>query len=267
MQILHRFSFQASADLKQRLQVFGIEVPENGLSTIVVPEAHPAWASVEELLKAIRAVDIVETRFTEAEITASDWLEMVPEWQCGYPGPRPDDFGYLDYTYDRANYCTTCGTGLAQIRAFRLDREPRWGSRSAAQLNWVFDEIFVTPSLWQSVFRPLGVGSRPVENLLGGIMESTVQLVIEEEVALEDPLPGAVRCETCGTTKLSLTSRGYFPAVMGGKCNSHISKTNMYFGEGSLAYKGIVASRELHRAISASRSKGFEFRPCASLNV
>lgn len=199
--MFHRVSFQSNASLQSEFKRLGFQIPERGLATLMVSEEHSAWASVDEIQRGLHAVDAVETKFLEADLEAADWLEILPEWQCGYPGPRSDEFGYKQHTYDLSDYCPDCGIGLEQRRAFAFEREPKWGSQSLLQLNWIFDEIFATPELWRSVFEPLGVQAIPVENTVGGTLDSVVQLAISGRIGLKVVPQERTICLTCRRSK------------------------------------------------------------------
>ena len=45
--------------------------------------------------------------------------------------------------------------GAKQVSPFRMKESPNWGRRSILQMNWLFDEYFVKPEVWNAVFQPL----------------------------------------------------------------------------------------------------------------
>ena len=97
--------------------------------------------------------DRVWTEFTEAERKLAPFLEIAA-WHHGYPQPE-DILGYRQALFDLSHACGICHSGAKQIAPFRMKQSPVWGRRSMLPLNWVFDEIFVEPDVYEAVFRPL----------------------------------------------------------------------------------------------------------------
>jgi hypothetical protein len=97
---------------------------------------------------------------------------------------------------------------MPQVAPFQMTGEPAWGRNFILQLNWVFDEFFVTPQLWQTVFEPPGVRMRPVLGARGQELSTVVQLVADEVVpAATDGMP-IERCGGCGRVKELPVTRG-----------------------------------------------------------
>jgi hypothetical protein len=124
------------------------------------------WPQVGAWIVANDALDIVRTEFSNAEIESAEWLRMRGEWHHGYPLPR-EELGYLIATYDLSEYCMECGVGAKQVAPFRMRGEPKWGRRGILQLNWVFGEYFVKPSVWRDVFEPHHIPYRSVIDAKG----------------------------------------------------------------------------------------------------
>src|SRR6266513_987519 len=162
MQFIHRISISSSPEIRAELADMGIVVGASGLVTFELDESHKSWPKVQRWVAARRAVDIVRTQFSKQELANAEWLELMPDWHHGYPQPDEDVFGYREATYDLTGYCPQCGTGLRQKAPFQMKSEPKWGRNSILQLNWIFDEYFVTPEVWAKVFDPHAVSSRPV---------------------------------------------------------------------------------------------------------
>jgi hypothetical protein len=60
-----------------------------------------------------------------------------------------------------------------------MKRSPAWGTKSILQLNWIFDEYFVTPTAWRQVFEAFGIACKPVLlDRTGEVLDSVVQLDI-----------------------------------------------------------------------------------------
>lgn len=268
MRILHRFGLRPSSAQRRELTALGVDLgkeiilPGGGDPIVAfdLDEEHPNWVAASSLLRKWDASDIPRTEFTPKEIDAAQWLEITA-WHHGYPQPE-DSFGYLSGTYDLAAWCESCGIGAKQKAPFRMKGEPRWGRRGVLHLNWVFDELFVTPEVWKQVFDPAGVSQRAVLSLKGAELTSVVQLVINDEVNIAcDGLP-AERCSRCDRTKYSVVSRGRFPALQDAP-NQPMVRTAQYFGSDALAFQRLLVNRSVVRAASKAKLRGWTLTPVA----
>ena len=150
--------------VRKAFQDAGVElqIHDNNLTKIAVcdvAEDDPQWETVRHLLKKYETMDIPFTKFSDSELSNAKHLAMGSSWHHGYPQPE-DDFGYMQLTYDLRDYCEHCGIGAKQISPFRMKKSPNWGRRSILQMNWLFDEYFVKPEVWNAVFQPLGINCR-----------------------------------------------------------------------------------------------------------
>lgn len=269
MEIVHRIALSADTRDRREIDRLGVArvrvVPGVGVtSTFVyfdVAESDPAWPAVRDWAKR-RGVDgFVTTTFSKSEIARAAWLNLASDWHHGYPQPE-DDFGYRDVTFDLTDYCTECGTGARQNAPFRMRGEPRWGRRGILQLNWEFGDYFVRPEVWRTVFEPHGVRYRPVTNRKGVELETVVQLVVDEEVAVvTDGLEGR-RCPTCGVVKYLPVTRGPFPPLVAPP-TGHMARTREWFGSGHGAFRAAVVSQTLVRAMQANEVRGASPIPVA----
>lgn len=270
MVIVHRISLRATESQRRELQALGITLPPgivlpgegDPLVAFDVEEAHPHWKALEQLLRHWDAGDSVSTRFAKAEIEAARWLNLVPEWHHGYPQPGEDElgFGYRQATYDLTDWCDQCGIGMRQKAPFQMKSEPKWGRRGILQLNWVFDEYFVTPEIWSSVFRPHGIGCQPVMNTKRAELKAVVQLVVEEAVGLVTEGLASERCTKCQRVKYLPVTRGAFPALTT-KPTRGMVKTKEYFGSGAAAHQRVLISQALAQAFTAAKVRGASFWP------
>ena len=225
-----------------------------------VDEDHEFWPDMQRWIVARRALDICRTVFSKEEVSAAKWLQLLPDWHRGYPQPREDHFGYLQATYDLSEYCEKCGVGNKQNAPFQMRGEPKWGRNEILQLNWVFDEFFVTPRLWRAVFQPRGVGYRSVKSVRGSELQTVCQLLIDEQVRIvADDLSGA-NCTSCDRMKYLPVTRGCFPPLAT-EPTGHVARTTQDFGSGASAHKGIIVSGELARALLAEEVRGASMRP------
>jgi hypothetical protein len=263
MQFIHRISTPSSPEARTELLAMGIVVDASGLLiSFDLDEANESWPQAQRWIAARRAVDIVRTEFSQQEIADARWLELVPDWHRGYPQPKPDVFGYREITYDTSEYCAQCGTGLRQEASFQMKGEPKWGRNGILQLNWVFDEYFVSPAVWTNVFEPLGVGYRHVQSTRGTELKTVIQLVVDQEIdVVTEGLP-MERCMKCGRAKYTPVTRGLSPAVAS-KPAGDMVKTRQYFGSGASAFKRIIVSQMLARSLAARNIRGASVRPVA----
>jgi hypothetical protein len=271
MKIIHRIGLRLTDSQREELEALGVKIPEGlaipggGLPLFAfdVEEDHRNWPTLNELFQRWDAVDHVSTKFTPMEIDAAEWLVMRPSWHHGYPQPDEDDNGYLQATYDLTDYCKTCGSGLKQKAPFQMKAEPKWGKKGILQMNWVFDQFFVTPEVWAEVFKPHGIPCRPVTNRNGAKLKSVVQLDVSEEVSVKtEGLPGDL-CKHCGRMKYLPVVRGPFPSILGSP-QSAMVWSQAYFGSGASAFHGVLISKKLAHAISEHKVLGASVEPVSS---
>lgn len=260
MNITHNIALSVGTKEQAAFRAAGIEL-QSGFVSFKIDEDDSRWPSVQALASKFKAVDTASTSFTANELNSARYLAVVPNWHNGYPAPT-NDAGYLAATFDLIDYCKVCGIGKKQVAPFRLAKAPVWGNKSIFQLNWIFDEYFVPPSVWEKIFAPIGIAAGPVVlDATGEKIDSVVQLVISPVVELETNGPSE-KCSCCGREKFHPVSRGFFPAVRGEV--SGIFKSSQYFGSGASANKQLIVSDSLYREIKSSLLKGVDFKPCSN---
>jgi hypothetical protein len=262
MQIIHRISISSTPEIRGELAAMGVVVGASGLVTFEVDEAYETWPALQSWIARRRAVDIVSTKFSKEDLAEARWLALEPSWHHGYPQPDEGRFGYREATYAEAEFCEQCGIGLKQKAPFQMKAEPKWGRNGILQLHWVFDEFFVTPEVWSAVFHPNGVGCRPVLDAKGAELKTVVQLVVQEQVSVEVEGLAAERCARCGRDKFPPVTCGAFPPLAN-EPSARMAKTREYFGSGASAYKGVLVSQEVARALAAEKVRGASVRPVA----
>lgn len=269
MKIIHRIGLRATSSQRRELERLGLSLPPglaipgggDPLLAFDVTEDHPAWSELKALLcEWGESEGVVRTEFTKSELAKAAWLELTPAWHHGFPQPNQDVFGYRGATYDLSGWCEHCGVGLRQKAPFQMTGEPKWGRNSILQLNWVFDEFFVTPDLWASVFRPAGVAFMPVLDPGGAELRTVVQLVVEEGVEVETNGLVSRLCSWCGRIKFEPVPRGEFPALRA-KPAAPIAKTSDYFGSGFQADRRVLISQNLAKILLDMRVRGLSLRP------
>lgn len=231
-----------------------------GLNTVVVRESHPQWIQLKTLIAETDCFDFITAVFDAHEIDSAETLAMRPAWHHGYPQPE-SDFGYLDATYDLRAYCPHCGGGASQRAPFRMKSEPKWGRRSILQLNWVFDQYFVTLQLWETVFKPFGIGSCEVlAARTQQPLSTVVQLVVPEIVDLEIPDVSGEQCNACNRVRYLPIEADFFPRPM--PVNAPMFRSRQSFGSGASSWNLVLCTQAMRQALVAAGVKGVDFEPC-----
>ncbi|MDH7447549.1 hypothetical protein [Aquimarina sp. 2201CG14-23] len=241
MKIKHRISNNWESNQSKIMQKHGFSV--EGFDSIEIEENN-VYFEIKPYLDKWNAMDIRYPEFTKKEIKDSLLSAKNGSHNHGYPMPD-DDLGYLNLTYDLTNYCESCGIGLKQKDSFRIKNTPKEGKKRMFQLIWVNDEIFVDTSLFNEVFKPLGIKSKKVLKYKKEIaFENVVQLVIpetEENLNLKDN-PKEDCCE-CNNWKYQPMPQGFYPNYL--NTIAPIFKSKEYFGSGASAFKRIFIVKEL----------------------
>jgi hypothetical protein len=261
VEIVHRLALSIDQTAQAELATLGIDVPL-GFAGFDVSESAIEWPAVQDWIRRREPSDLIRARFSEDEIRQAPWLALRAELQQGYPQPNEDDFGYLRATFDLTDYCPACGIGLRQKAPFQMKGEPQWGRRGILQLNWVFDEFFVKPDVWDAVFKPYGVGQRSVEDRSGRTLQTVVQLVVDEVSPLDTSGLASEACSSCGREKYLPITRAPIAPLIGRPTGSMI-KSAEYFGSGASAYREVIASQEIAAAIRSAKVRGVSFVPVA----
>lgn len=269
MRLVHRIA-SGSIDTERRaiLRRLGVEAMyvSGAFCAFDIDESHPSWREVENLAVTWGSSDFVRTEFNRGELIEARYLAMGANWHHGYPQPE-NDFRYLEKTYGPECGCMTCEVGKRQHAPFRMKREPKWGGRHILQLNWVFDEFFVFPQVWQDVFKPFGIACLPVlDSKSGRHLKTVVQLVISEvadsPLALDEKYPSET-CRSCGQRKYVPITHGFFPAFLNGQ-SPPVVRSQEYFGNGGSAWRAIIVSAAMYQAMSEHMISGTTFTPMAA---
>jgi len=264
MEIIHHISIASSGEVRRELATMGVivgagEPLAGNIVTFGVSESNENWATLEAWLARRGAVDTVTTTFSKREIGLARWLEVQPDWHWSYPQPEDE---YQSATYDLSEYCGVCGIGARQKAPFRMRSEPQWGRRGILQLNWVFDEYFVTPEVWSHVLKPLGILVGQVVDARGAELKTVLQLVPSQSVGIVTDGLIAQVCGRCGRQKFLPVARGPFPALRT-EPPGPLARSEEYFGSGASAHHAVLVSRAVADVLAPVR--GISFRPVQTL--
>lgn len=284
MEIIHHFGFRVTGEEEKRaFERAGIplqsaaRIPDGSLMvSFDVAESDPRWAESAQLAARYKSIETVSTRFSREECDAARYLGMVANSHRGFPEPMAGK-GYLAATFDLSDFCAHCGVGRRQSHPFRVKSTPKLHN-SILQLNWVFDEFFVDPKVWEAVFKPLGVGCRPVlRDKDGAELRRVVQLDVSQSAALKLCDGRGLPCPHCNRAKCPVSLRGFFPqpdfipastpatqATPTPATPAHIFRSKEYFGSGAGAFNLIYVSSALYRKIRDAALHGVNFYPAAS---
>jgi len=261
VELVHRLALWVDVKVQGELARLGIGVPI-GFAGFDVSESDATWPAIQDWLRRRHPIDSVRTRFSADEIAQASWLALGVDNHQGYPQPRDDEFGYREATYDLSDFCPTCGVGLRQKAPFQMRGEPGWGRRGILQMNWVYDEFFVKPDVWESVFEPFGVSRRSVTNRSGRTLETVVQLVADGLVHLDTNGLASETCIACGRVKYLPIVRGPIPRLIELPVGS-IVKSVEQFGSGGSAFRAVIVSQELGASLRSAGIRGASFIPVA----
>ena len=241
----------------------------HGLIVLDIFTDNPHWTAIADLLNQVNIPCQSNTVFSKKDFKGAEWISIRSTWHQGYPQPA-SDFGYQSITYSKENFCCSCGSGLVQKSAFRLKKEPNWGTKHFATLYWV-EELFV-----DSIARRLlevgsfsGVHFREVLNYSGqSSFHNTSQLFVDSIIE-----PGIVEdtdfirnkkiCPACGIAKYTITGIGMPTFSKESFCNAcDIVKSSELFGDGKRANRMIIVKRSVYEFLTGKGlTRGLEFTP------
>lgn len=274
MERVHRIFSNTNPDLKSFLDREAIrhEYDESvvGLKIfLLIPESDPKWPQVAEFISAHSVIHSVELKFTTHEIRDAGWCELGVASHSGYPQPE-DDFGYRRVTYNPMLGCRECGSGHVQVAPFRFRKIPAQRRSPLLQLNWVFDEFFVSADARRQL-EASGLSGFGFETVVlhktGDPIPGWSQLKIESELSGSVDARNLVaeRCLACGVTKynhpegelLRLSTR---PPPQ----SPDIVKTAERFGSGGAAHRIVLVSQRFVACIVGSTWRGVHLQPVAT---
>lgn len=240
------------------------------LSGLDIYESNPHWSFVDEQIQRHNLFCQSETIFSKEELRNARWLSMRSQWRFGYPQPE-DNFKYETITYTRTNYCSECSSGLLQINPFRIKKEPKWGQRHFAELNWVGDELFLSNTAEELLTQEritgisfLDVYDKKGVNVFPGIRQLAVDNVLPLGLEADSKSVREVEvCPVCGIPKYLLSGIGMLSFQ--GKIfddKPDIVKTGEIFGSGHYAARIILVRQKVYQTLMHYKlDRGLVFEP------
>ncbi|MEM9141348.1 MAG: hypothetical protein AAGA86_00080 [Bacteroidota bacterium] len=246
MRIFHQISGNWTNRQIEFLKKFNISL-NLGVDKVILEE-NELYYELEPYFKKWGALDIRYPEFTMKELTESKLSAKSGSHEHGYPMPDMD-FGYLNLTYDLSDYCESSGIGKKQKDAFRLKNVPKAGKKRMFGVGWIFDEYFVDIELYNELFKPLGIKSRPVlKYKKEEPFDTHVQLVLEETEETLDLKDNPIeKCEESGRWKYQPMPQGFYPQYK--NIIAPIFKSKEWFGTGAEARKRIFVTQELREKL------------------
>jgi hypothetical protein len=262
MKTVYRTAFWADKqreELVNKLRSFNINVEPNKFQSIEFYDDDKNFRAIKALFDLHKINLDNYSIYTDEECLNAKILGMVGDWHYGYP--QPED-GYKEICFDLKNYCSECGIGAQQINPFRIKNEPNWGRRQVFQLNWIFDEFFMKPEIYDKIFRPLFIDHwEVIINKKNIPAKTVVQLnipIVGSELIMEGHRFDI--CSICKRKKYSPIKVGGYPQLRS-KTNLPIFKSQEFFGSGARAFRGIFVKNNLYKELIKNKIRGVDFVP------
>jgi len=259
MRIRYRFAFRTDqADVTEFLKEKGISYTStSGVSVFFLFEDDACFDDVKSFFESHEIGSCLhESIFTQREKRDAEWLCVRSTWRPTYPYPT-EDKGYVHFTYDTKAYCSSCGAGLMQKNSFMIQKKLHWSSRNFFMLNWIHDELFLSPKAQNLLSDSQLTGFRfmSVFDKSGRVYPEISQLFIENTLKpglSTECIRKVLDCPKCGRTRFLLNpgglkyARGAFEGV-----EADIVKSDEQFGEITCSRKLFVSQR-MYQALTAS---------------
>lgn len=261
MERIHRFVTRDRTFLTF-LQSNGIPITDKDIIVFEISENDPKWKLVEANCSAFDLIHSQQIKFSREEIASAEWAELQPAKHIGYP--QPESGGYKTVTYGDSG-CKRCGIGREQIAPFRIKKAPSKRT-SIFQLNWIFDEYFLSAENRVLVEESGITGIQFMQVLLpsGQAIEEWSQMRVPKvlQPGVSAVTLDAEHCTHCGLTKYH-EPRGERLKISRSSLVGapDIVKSWELFGSGARAYRQILISHRFINLILQRKWGGVEMRP------
>jgi len=268
MNVMHRIIFRSNN--KRTYEFFSnldLKIKTNaGLSIIIIGENHIEWDKIRNFIndKTLEITDFqLETHFTKTEMEHADFFAIHPSWHFEYPQPK-ENFVYEAITYNPENVCKNCGIKLKPINSFEIKKNPKWGKRNIVQLNWIFDEYFVSCNLKNQLEKNSDIKFKSVNNYKTKIiLDDIFQINIYEYIDLNMPAgTDFEQCKICKQIKYLPHTRGFFPSPK--SSNFTITHSVQSFGSACNSYHAVLINKDIYNLFNRIGVNGISYTPCCA---
>jgi len=235
---------------------------------LLISESDPNWPLIFDYLETHPIVHMVEAKYSKKEIDDAAWCVLGRTSHFGYPQPE-DDFGYKNVTYDNGG-CSECGIGYQQIAPFRVRKQPAIRHSQILQLNWVFDEFFVTQEAC-SKLETSGLTGMEFGDVL--LHKSGKSIQTWSQMQISQILPPILRtsaltvetCPACRQTKFNHPmGEQLVLAKHLSESTPDVIKTCKWFGSGGNAHRLVLVSSRFVRFARSNNWRGLDLAPIIS---
>jgi hypothetical protein len=270
MEVLYRFFENGNEPFRRFLDRLNIPYKyEESLAGktvfLLISENHKKWPALAKAYRNFGVEPSAELRFSKEELIQAEWLELGVTSHFGYPQPE-DGFVYRSSTYQPGSVCE-CGIRGEQVMPFRFRKAPSQTRSHLLQLNWVFDEFFVSVEARRTM-EDVGLSGfffcAPVLHRSGEPIPGWFQLCVTTTLpaALLPQSLDTEQCSTCRKVKFN-HPRGkmlrFDKAVF--KKLPDIVRTEEWFGSGGSAYRVTLISQRFARLVLNKLWRGVWMQP------
>lgn len=237
--------------------------------TTSIYEEETYWEEINQYIKKSKIPTKIETVFSKTDLKKAEWFRLRSGWFWDYPKPD-SDMGFRKSTYDIEKYCTACGAIMSQKENFKIKGEPSWGNKSILQLNWIYDELFVKPDVYETMISK-GISGITKQNVLkysdNKTLNTVIQLKIENrlnQALIKNDKIRVIQCRTCKINKHEFNYRGMVSFSKNILKNQYdFNKTKELFGaEGNkIALPYIIVSKKVYDLFEDNNWKQPIFEP------
>jgi len=262
-----------------KLKELGIQV-ETGWDAFEIDEKNPIISNVKSIFD--RNWDSIiqrEASFSEKDRTLAPYLNIWSNKMLGYAKPDVEDEvdGY-SYPFDIYPYYkdifevenTDENYGLLrgkQIGLYSLEGEPKWGKNGIASANYIEDAFFVTPEIYESIFKPLNINYLPVLNYKTGKNLKTVVQLLQQGISQSklninnSQIKEAITVKKWDLRKYILKNDDYYPSFINSPEGLDFFYTQEYFGDGGYNQRNTIISQKLYQILKNNHIKGLTYYP------
>ncbi|MBK9176233.1 MAG: hypothetical protein IPM46_07835 [Flavobacteriales bacterium] len=231
---------------------------------LLIPESDGNWPKLAKYMASDDDLThTVELQFSKEDIRNSEYCELGSTRHFGFPQPEDD---YQQITYDPVMGCRTCGIGLMQVAPFRFRKTPTQRHSHLLQLNWVFDEFFVSERTRADLESSILTGFRFEPAVLH---KSGQPLNDWHQMRIDGRVPGVVdtsafvkeSCATCGKSKFNHPTDQPIHIQLNRSDLPDIAKTSEWFGSGGSAWQSILVSKNFVDLVLSENWRGISLAP------